>query len=284
MSKIQIGCEHYAWVMAGCVEPEEPYYNKIDHIIRVVGRAGFKGFEPIDKFLYSFYDIDRLKDCLDASGLKLASVALLDDWLHPQETGQERQDADKLIDFLAQAFPETVMMLVQMPTSREDAHLKERQDNLISCVNTISRRAGDKGIRCSYHPNSPDSSIWRTTDDYTRLLPLLDTEAVGWTPDVGHIGAGSMDPVKLMRDYRELINHVHYKDMSQDTSWALMGEGIFDFKTITCDLVDTDYQGWIIVEDECERAVDNPDGVTMECGEYSRQTLEPLVYYQGISG
>jgi len=277
MEKIRIGCEHYAWVMAGCIEPDEPYYDKIDHITGVIGQAGFEGFEPIDKFLYSFYDVDRLKECLDARGLKLASVALLDDWLSPKETDQERRDADKLIDLLATAFPETIMMLVQMPTTREEADLEERQDNLIRCVNTISKRAAEKGIACSYHPNSPSESIWRTADDYSRLLPMLDTEVVGWTPDVGHIGAGGMDPARLMREYRSLINHVHYKDMFEDYSWALMGEGVFDFKTITQDLVDTDYRGWIIVEDECQRAVDDPDGVTLECGAYAQKVLEPLI-------
>ncbi|MCH2207135.1 MAG: sugar phosphate isomerase/epimerase [Lentisphaerales bacterium] len=274
---IKIGCEHYAWVMAGCIEQQDPYYDKIDHIAKVVGKAGFEGFEPIDKFLYSFYDNERLAEAMKEAGIELSSVVLLDDWLNPKETDAEKEASDKLIDFMAKHFPEAVVMLCQMPTTRDENHLAERHDNLISCINEISRRAAGKGLTCSYHPNSPETSIWRDASDYEKLLPRLDEKVLGWTPDVGHMAYRDMDPIKLMRDYRSIINHVHYKDMHADKSWALMGEGIIDFKTITKDLVDTNYKCWIIVEDECERSVNEPDTVTVECGDYSKEVLEPII-------
>lgn len=277
MKDIKIGCEHYAWVMAGCIEPEEPFYDKIDHIANVVGKAGFQGFEPIDKFLYSFYDSERLADSMKNAGIELSSVVLLDDWLNPKETDAEKEASDKLIDFLSKYFPEAVVMLCQMPTTRDENHLAERHDNLISCINEISRRAVGKGLTCSYHPNSPETSIWRDASDYEKLLPRLDSKVLGWTPDVGHMALRDMDPIKLMRDYRSIINHVHYKDMHADKSWALMGEGVIDFKTLTQDLVDTDFKGWIIVEDECERSVNEPDAVTVECGTYSKDVIEPII-------
>ena len=125
--------------------------------MEVVGKSGFQGFEPVDKLLYSSYDAGKLLAGAQNAGIELSSVVLLDDWLHPTETASERLAADKLICFLAKHFPDTVMMLCQMPTKREEKSLIERQDNLISCINEISRRAAAKGIKCSYHPNSPES-------------------------------------------------------------------------------------------------------------------------------
>ena len=143
MSNIKIGCEHYAWVMGGCIEPTDPYYDKIDHIAKVVGKAGFAGFEPIDKFMFSYWASEKLADAMKLAGIELSSVVLLDDWLNPQETEEEKIASDKLIDFMAKLFPEAVVMLCQMPTTRDENHLKERHDNLISCINTISRRAAE---------------------------------------------------------------------------------------------------------------------------------------------
>jgi inosose dehydratase len=277
MSKIKIGCEHYAWVMAGCIEPNEPFYDKIDHVANVCGKAGFQGFEPIDKFLYSFYDHNKLGDSMKNAGIELSSIVLLDDWLNPTETDAEKIASDKLIDFMSKHFPEAVVMLCQMPTTRDENNLAERHDNLISCINEISKRAAGKGLKCSYHPNSPETSIWRDASDYEKLLPRLDASVLGWTPDVGHMALRDMDPAQLMRDYRSIINHVHYKDMHADKSWALMGEGVVDFKTITQELVDTNFEGWIIVEDECERSVNEPDQVTIECGDYSKAVIEPII-------
>ena len=277
MSSIKIGCEHYAWVMGGCIEPSDPYYNKLDHICKVVGQAGFTGFEPIDKFMYDFYDSEKLTESLKAADIELSSVVLLDDWLNPKETDAERVAADKLINLMSRHFPDAVVMLCQMPTTRVDSELKERHVNLISCINEISKRAADKGLKCSYHPNSPETSIWRDQSDYDKLLPMLDSSVLKWTPDVGHMEFRDINSIKMMRDYRELINHVHYKDMHKDKSWALMGEGIIDFKTLTEDLVSSNYEGWIIVEDECVRSEKEPDQVTIECGIYSKEVLSPLI-------
>ena len=282
MNKIRFSCEQYAWVMAGCIKPEEPYYDRFGHISQVVGQSGFAGFEPIDKFLYSHYDAERLASALAGGKIELSSVVLLDDWLNPRETEAERVAADRLIELLARHFPKAVLMLCQMPTTRPDAdaELKTRQDNLSACINEISRRAAGRGLKCSYHPNSPESSIWRTQSDYDRLLPMLDAKVLGWTPDVGHMAICGMDPRNMMRDYRSLVNHVHYKDMSAKLDWALMGEGVIDFTGITQDLVASGYQGWIVVEDECERAVHEPDKVTQECGDYVSRVLKPIVAKQ----
>jgi len=276
---IKIGSEQYAWVMAGCIDPTDPYYNKVDHMFQVCNKAGFEGFEPIDKFMFDLYDPGKLGEAVKESGVKLSSVVLLDDWLNPQETDDEKIASDKLINTISNHFPDTVMMLCQMPTTRpeDDGELSARQNNLISCINAISKRAVDKGVKCSYHPNSPDTSIWRTDADYKRLLPLLDSSVIKWTPDVGHIANDKMDPRKLMQEYKELINHVHYKDMNEDGSWALMGEGIIDFEGITQDLVDNGYKGWIIVEDECPRSETEPDVVTIECGDYSKNNILPII-------
>ena len=274
---IKIGSEQYAWVMAGCIDPKDPYYNKVDDMWRLVGKAGFQGFEPIDKFMFDMYDAGKMSEVIKETGVNLASIVLLDDWLNPQETDEERAASDKIINILAEYFPDTVLMPCQMPTTRVESELDERQKNLISCINEISKRAADKGIKCSYHPNSPDTSIWRTEEDYLKLLPQLDSSVLKWTPDVGHIAKGGMDPRKLMRDYKDLINHVHYKDMTDDGEWALMGEGIIDFKGLTEDLVEYNYDGWIIVEDECPRSENEPDTVTIECGDYSKDVIFPIV-------
>lgn len=55
-----------------------------------------------------------------------------------------------------------------------------------------------------------------------------------------------------------------------------MGEGIIDFKGITKYLKESDFEGWIIVEDECDQAIVDPDGVTLkDGGVYIEEVLRP---------
>ena len=270
MGQIKIGCETYTWQMPG-----EQYKDQLEHIIEITSKAGFDGIEPETSFMVGFSDPLRMREVTKEYGLDLAVLCLVEDWINPKEAELERAHADQWIEFL-EHFRDTLFLLVQMP-GRDRAELDTRQRNLIQCVNTIARRAADKGIVCSYHPNSPVGSIFRTEEDYKILIDGLDTEVIKYTPDVGHIARGGMDPLTVIRQYRELVNCVHYKDMYQGGEWAPMGLGDIDFEGITMELKDTNFSGWIIVEDECDRAISDPDGVTQADGVYVTETLRPLI-------
>ncbi len=270
MGKIQVGCQSYAWQMSGA-----KYINRLDHIIHTVGQAGFAGIETETQFLVGkFSDPAYLKDLLQEHKLALSAITLVEDWLEPVENAHERENADRAVQFLA-AFPSTRLALCQMPGS-DRANLRQRQLNLLAVVNSIARRASQNGIVCTYHPNSPPGSIFRTEEDYRILLNGLHAEVLGYTPDVGHIANGGMDPLAIIRQYRPLVNHVHFKDFSGPNEWAAMGEGVIDFPGIVTFLHPTGYEGWLIVEDECEQARIDPDQITLQDGIYTRQTLLPL--------
>lgn len=270
MNKIKIGCETYTWQMPG-----EQYKGKLEHIMEIVSQAGFQGIEPETSFLRHLSDPVLMQEALKKHNQELAVLCLVEDWLMPQETKQEQEHADQWIDFM-QHFPETLFLLVQMP-GKDRSDLQVRQQNMLKCVNQVARRAADKGIACSYHPNSPAGSVFRTEEDYKILLNGLDASVIQYTPDVGHIAKGGMDPLAIIRQYRELVNCVHYKDMFENGDWAPMGKGIIDFNGITKALRSTDFEGWIILEDECDEAITNPDGVTLTDGVYMKDILRPML-------
>lgn len=270
MGKIKFGCETYTWQMPG-----EQYKGKLEHILDVCHQTGFEGVEPETSFLQHLSDPIKMKDALEKYSMKLAVLCVVEDWLMPSETDDERERADFWIEFTGH-FPGTMLLLVQMP-GKDRINLAERQQNLINCVNNIADRATDKGIACSYHPNSPPGSTCRIKSDYEIILEGLNTDRIGYCPDVGHLAMGGMDPLEIMREYRSLINLVHYKDIHDDNTWAATGDGRLDFVGYTEYLKDTGYEGWIIMEDECDRAIDDPDGVTYKDGEYIDKYLRKLV-------
>ena len=267
--KIKFGAEVYTWFMK---ENGQAYQNQLGHMIDVSARAGFTGVEPIHSWMGDLSDADLLEEKLKSAGIELAAIALVLSWNGPQETEQERIEADQTIELLKR-FPGSVLCTVQMPEGRHD--LEQRRKNLVANLNSVSRRAVDAGVTASFHPNSPETSTNRTEEDYKIILEGLDAEVTGWTPDVGHIINGGMDPLGKMQEYSSLINHVHYKDYDGQPEFALMGKGKIDFTAITQWLVDEDYDGWIICEDEAEQAIEDPDGVTMHDGQWIKQTLLP---------
>ena len=270
MGNIKIACETYTWQMPG-----ETYKGKLRHIMEIASQAGFEGIEPETSFFGDLSDPIRMKDTLEMYNLELAALCHVEDWRSPKETKEEKARAQQWMEFLAH-FPDTIYLLVQMPGT-DRRNLEERQQNLLRCVNAIAERASAEGIECSYHPNSPLGSIYRTEEDYKILLEGLNSQYIGYTPDVGHIAKTDMDPFSIIKQYRDLINLVHYKDIYADGQWAPTGEGVIDFDHITNYLVDSDYEGWIIMEDECDLAIKDPDGVTLHGGKYIESQIKPFI-------
>ena len=69
-------------------------------------------------------------------------------------TVEECRQADNAIE-LIRHFPGTVLCTVQLPSGRHE--LEQRRLNLVANVNSVSKRAAIAGIKCSFHPNSPES-------------------------------------------------------------------------------------------------------------------------------
>ena len=271
MRRIRIGCQTYTWQMSW-----EKYRGEMGHILDVVSRAGFEGLEPEVGMLGS-YDRDpgRLAEELENYHIDLAGLCLVLDWLNPRETEDEIVQAEQVMDYL-KPFPYTMLVLCQMP-GRDRSNLRQRQKNAVACVNDVARRAMDRGIVSAFHPNSPPGSVFRTEEDYEILLDGLDAEAVGFAPDVGHIVNGGMDAVKVIKSYRPLIKHIHFKDISPAGEWTAMGAGVIDFPGLVSILCQTGFNGWIVVEEESVEAELDPDAVTLANGEYVRKKLLPLI-------
>jgi inosose dehydratase len=270
MSEIKFGCQFYTWQMSG-----EKYVGELPHILSVVAPAGFAGIEPETGMLGRYYkDPMALKDVLNQFHLQLGAIAFPCYWTEPGETDAEKQEAERVFNYL-KVFPGTHLLLSQLP-GKDRSNLRQRQKNAIQCINAVARRASDRGIASSYHPNSPIGSVFRVKEDYEILLDGLDKRVVGFAPDSGHIVKGGIDVIEMFKTYGQLIRHVHFKDITASGNWTAMGEGIIDFPKIVTMLKDHGYSGWIMIEEESPEAEVDPDLATTKNGKYLNQKLLPV--------
>lgn len=268
MSQIKFGCQTYSWQMSF-----DKFSGKIPHIADTIKEAGFAGMEAEICMLGETYfsNPNLLKETLLERGLEFPVLTLPGHWIFAKETEEEYALAQRAIAFLKD-FPGSKLMLAHYPLAkRED--VRERQQNHISCLLEITKRANDKGIETSFHPNSPEGSLFRTPEDYDILFDRIWNTPLGYTPDAGHIAHSDMDPMEVFKLYHEKINHVHYKDMAENGDWKSMGEGCIDFKGLTDYLRSISYDGWVMVEEESKEAVLDPDKVTIANGKYMLEEL-----------
>ncbi len=271
-TSIAIGCGSYTWHMSG-----QKYIGRLDHLVAVAAEAGFAGLEPELVMLGAEYrDPPRLAAVLAERDMRLGAIAFTGDWLHAEETPDERADADACLRLLKHV-GEGKLLMVPLPLSGDDGlPLQVRQGRALSCMNAVARRAREAGVHATVHPNSSPDSAFRTAKDYEVLFAGLDPD-IGFTPDVGHIARGGMDPLETIKRYRERLDHVHFKDMHADGTWAPIGDGRLDFPGMVSYLHAIGFGGWIIFEDESSLAESDPDGTTRRNGEYARTSLLPIL-------
>jgi inosose dehydratase len=122
------------------------------------------------------------------------------------------------------------------------------------------------GLRCVFHHHA--GGFVETPDEIARLLELTDPKLVGLCFDTGHYRFGGRDPLEGLRQHRERIWHVHFKDCSPSVhqrsraeGWDYFGSlshGIFcelgkgdvDFAAVIAELRRTNFAGWIVVEQD----------------------------------
>jgi len=264
-SDARFACQTYSWQMSA-----DRFRGRARHMTEIAAQAGFRGFEPEIFMLGSDWSASALAADLAAADLQLAALCLVEDWRGGRETEAERREADAAIDAVA-ASPGSVLNLVIMPGA-DRADLRERQRHALACMGDIAERAADRGVAATFHPNSPTGSVFRVADDYALLFDERP-EALGFTPDVGHIANGGMDPIALIRQTAEIIRHVHIKDIAADGTWATTGDGVLDIPAIVDTLDEIGYTCWIAFEDESPLAERDPDEAVRRTGAFIRRTL-----------
>lgn len=246
-----------------------------DEVCGVLRDTGYVG---VDMGPVGFLGRDaELRDRLDRFGLELAGG-----WIDLPFSNQEAfEDSIRQLDGILDVFVEAAagqpgrMPLPTLADSGSDvrranpgggAEFALTDDEWHPFAANI-RRAVEKvrarGLEPTFHHHA--CTYVETPDEIDRLLASTD---VGLTFDTGHLILGGGDPVTGWRRWRERINHLHLKDARTDVLEAVVkgkgdmravwagrafvpfGEGDLDLNGIMNEVVASDFDGWLIVEQD----------------------------------
>ena len=92
----------------------------------------------------------------------------------------------------------------------KDFNYKDYAKNMVESMNTYAKAVTDEGLVCALHPHT--GTPVETEEEIYYVMNNLDTRYMKFGPDVGQIQKGGGDPVKIVKDFMPLIEHVHLKD------------------------------------------------------------------------
>ncbi len=130
----------------------------------------------------------------------------------------------------------------------------------------------DDGLQLVYHHHM--GTVIQTGAEIDRMMQGTGG-AVHLVLDTGHATWGGVDPVRLARDYKQRISHLHCKDVRMDVKakadagdWSFLdsviagvytvpGDGTVDYVSVFREL--KGYSGWVVLEAEQDAKVAPPE-------------------------
>ncbi len=140
-------------------------------------------------------------------------------------------------------------------------------------INEVGKRLEDEEMPLAYHHHM--GTVIQSQEDTVRLMQETN-DSVKLVIDTGHMLFAGGDSLKIIKDFKEKIIHVHCKDMRENVlkkslaedlsfrhaflegAFTVPGDGCIDYKPILNELKKNNYNGWLVVEAEQDPKKANP--------------------------
>lgn len=138
---------------------------------------------------------------------------------------------------------------------------------LVELLHQAADAAAERGHPLVFHPHA--ATFVETPDEVDRLMATSDPARVGLCLDVGHLIVGGGDPVGALARFGDRVRHLHLKDVDPaglerlragqhdrlgsavlEGLFTELGAGLLDLDGVLRQLVEQDYAGWLIVEQD----------------------------------
>ncbi|MDC3000638.1 myo-inosose-2 dehydratase [Candidatus Pelagibacter sp.] len=140
-------------------------------------------------------------------------------------------------------------------------------------ISEMGKYLEDQDMPLAYHHHM--GTCIESEEDTRRLLENTDS-SVKLTLDTGHMLFAKGDSLKIYKEFKERIIHIHCKDMRKNVldnslnhdysfrqaflegAFTVPGDGCIDYKPFFDLLKEQNYSGWLVVEAEQDPAKANP--------------------------
>lgn len=276
---IRIGNAPCSWGVEFADDPRNPAWSKV---LDDCKEAGYKGIElgPVG-FLPE--DPAELGDALGSRDLTLIGGVVFRAFHDAEKWDDVLDGAVRTCKSLA-AHGASHLVLIdsisprRAPTAGRPAEAEQMGNAewaaYVERFRTICKIGREEyGLDVSIHPHAGGFMDFEAEVEH--LLQDIDESLLNICLDTGHSHYADFDPVDFMKRHMERISYVHFKDIDPKVKayvvtnrinfYDACGQGIFcnlgdgetDFPAVRQLLLDSGYEGWCTVEQDCD-----PEGDT----------------------
>jgi inosose dehydratase len=256
-----------------------------EHVFDEAAAAGYAGLE-LGPYGYVPLDLKRVSAALAERGLSIVAGTIFNDLVAPSNRLNLLKQTDEICalisrlppvaPFARQRFATPYLTVMDWGHDERDfaAGHSERAPRLsgadwagmVANITAIADLARTYGVRAVIHPHA--GGYIEFADEISRIAEDIPPEAAGFCLDTGHTLYAGMDPVRILDEYADRLDYIHFKDIDPRVLADVMGRrirffeacaegvmcpigrGMIDYPAIRAALARFDYQGFITVEQE----------------------------------
>lgn len=219
--------------------------------VRDVAQIGYNAYETIGGVIEAYEAEDRdFGELLARFDIGLIGTYIGTGFRHGEDPEPDIDNARRWLRRARELGAETALLAAG---SRRDGPCADPAGwrHIADAFAEIARIAREQGLRTAVHPHT--GTLLETRQDIDAFFRAADTDLLPFAPDTGQIAKAGDDPVSTLRDYRDIIRHVHLKDYGggRETGYlgyAPIGSGVIDMPAIFQILEEAAFAGWVTVE------------------------------------
>jgi len=273
---IRIGNAPCSWGVEFAQDPRNPKWRDV---LRQCAEAGYTGIElgPVG---FMPEDPVILADALAKEGLDLIGGVVFRAFHDPSSWDDVLDGASRTCKSLKAHGAEHLVLIDSISQRRAPtagrADEAEQMDKaewtaFVDRIRTVARMGSEEyGLTVGIHAHA--AGFIDFEPELERLLSEIDESILKICFDTGHHSFAGYDPVDFMRRHIGRISYMHFKDIDPEVKarsianrvgfydacadgiFCNLGQGDVDFPAVREVLLESGFQGWCTVEQDCDPA------------------------------
>ena len=255
--------------------------NNLEPALKDMAVLGYHSFETFGGVIEE-WENNRggFGQLIQKHGVPIVSAFCMTDVLDPSKRTTEMEKLTRWAKLL-KANGGKLVEYCPSSIKREGYNYQDHKKNLVESMNEYAKAVVGEGLVCALHPHT--GTPIETEEEVYFIMNNLDTNYMKFGPDVGQLQKGGGDPVKIVKDFMPLIEHVHLKDYAGGDNGYLgyspLGEGKVKLEEILKMLEERkkEMAGMIMFELDYDNKI-KPPHTTFEAAKISRDFLAKMDY------
>ena len=253
---VHIGHTGLTWIPlgggpgAGPRPPVEPMADPqyVEGAIRDMAGLGFYGIELFGNQIEAMEEHGGLGALLEKFRLPLISAYCGANLSVP---AQRKDSIAKVLTWatLVKKYKGKVIVVGPNGVRRNSYDFKAAKDDIVTTLNELGKAVTDMGLTPVLHQHT--GTCVETREETYAVMESVDTRVMKFGPDIGQLQKGGSDPVKVVKDFLPLVQHMHLKDFvggPEYLGYCPLGQGKVDIPAILSMMDGRQTTGLVMVE------------------------------------